>query len=296
MTSFIDLQTCFAATELSALGVVQNLGQTMQPALVPTAGDDASLWALFNAIPQPGSFYRASGNKFFDAYSSVIQSLAPGDGPLDPIVIAKRKLAEWGNAAPRWSLGYTQMTKQLKSAPPIEFPFESKAKPSPGYWGLCGNSPADGGPSAAFADGHVSATIRFSHCLNFSPTPGDWYVSSALSLAYAVKEGKPWTPGSPVTWQSTFGSGGSLANFLASMIVVSGIKLGYTSTTVFGAADQATIRAGMASGLWPYYLVGTADLAFDTTGCMTVEMTTTATQPTIIVASVLTAAQYLGRS
>ena len=123
---------------------------------------------------------------------------------------AKRRLAAWGSKPPDWSIGCAGLLKLLGSAASLAFPFTSTAVPEPGFWGLWTESPTAGGPSAQFASGDVSADLSFAHALTFAPTPGDWYVSSALALAHATRSGPPWPSGSDVTWNSTFGPDGTM--------------------------------------------------------------------------------------
>jgi hypothetical protein len=146
-----------------------------------------------------------------------------------------------------------------------------------------------------FAAGDVSATLAFDHALTFAPTPGDWYVSSAMSLAYGTKSGAPWPSGSAVTWDSTFGAGGTMPRFLAALTAVSGLKLRVTSTTAFGTADQGLILLGAAAGLWPYYLdVAAAETSvrFDSAGRIAIA-TDNRSSAIVLAATVLSAGEFL---
>lgn len=296
MTSFDELQARFAAAELAALGQPAPRGRVMQPALLLPTGDDQALWSLFDAIPLGSPIYAASGTRFFTAYAALIDALIAGTNPLDPIAAAKRRLAAWGSKPPAWSIGCAGLLKQLGSAPSLAFPFTSTAVPEPGFWGLWTESPTASGPSAQFASGDVSADLSFAHALSFAPTPGDWYVSSALALAYATGSGPPWPSGSDVTWDSTFGPDGTMPRFLAGLSVVAEIDARSTSTAIFGPADQALIRASVAIGLWPAYLNGTdtkTGVGFDGAGQITIETSSQPKIPVAIAATVLTAGEYL---
>ncbi|MGK9166883.1 hypothetical protein KXR53_11325 [Inquilinus limosus] len=296
MTSFDELQARFAAAELSALGQAAPRGRVMQPALMLPTDDDQALWSLFDAIPLGSPIYAASGTQFFTAYSALIDALIAGTNPLDPVATAKRRLAAWGSKPPDWSIGCAGLLKQLEAAPSLAFPFTSTAVPEPGFWGLWTESPTAAGPSAQFASGDVSADLSFAHALTFAPTPGDWYVSSALALAYATRSGLPWPGGSDVTWDSTFGPDGTMPRFLAGLSVVSEIDVRSDSTAAFSTADQALIKSNAALGLWPYYLSGggtVTSVDFDRAGRIAIRISSEPRRPVAIAATVLTAGEYL---
>ena len=296
MTSFDDLQARFTAAELAALGLTAPRGRRLQPALMLPTRDDQALWDLFDAIPLDTPIYTPSDGQFFTAYAALIGALVAGTNPLDPIAAAKRRLADWGTKPPDWSIGCAGLLKLLKAAPSLSFPFTSKADPGPGYWGLWTDSPPASGPSAQFAAGDVTAALSFAHALNFAPAPGDWYVPSALSLAYATRSGPPWPGGSAVTWDSTFGPAGTMPRFLAGLTVVSEIGCRSASTAAFSPADQALIRLSAALGLWPHYLSGAGTetgVSFDGSGRISIATTSQPKIPLAIIATVLTAGEYL---
>lgn len=228
---------------------------------------------------------------------ALIDSLVAGANPLDPIRVAKQHLAEWGNAAPAWSVGYAGLTAQLKRAPSNQFSFDSPGGPDSPAWGLWGGSAPASGPSEMFAAGHVSGQFGFDNVLAFSTTPSDWYVSSALSLAYATREGRPWNPESPVNWETTFGPGGNMQRFLTGLFVVADLNARYTSSTKFNRMDQLLIQGNSVKGMWPYYLDGANALTriqFDDRGSLTASVTTPPGQPIVIAALVVPVAQFLG--
>ena len=296
MTSFDDLQARFVAAELAALGRSAPTGRVLQPALPLPARDDQALWSLFDAIPLDTPLYAASGTEFFTAYSTLIGALVAGTNPLDPIAAAKRRLADWGTKPPAWSVGSAGLAKQLKAAPSLTFPFSSPAGPDTGFWGLWAGSAPALGPSVQFAAGDVSAALSFDHVLNFAPNPGDWYVSSAMSLAYNTRSGAPWPSGSTVTWDSTFGPNGTMPRFLAALTVASGLKARVTSTAAFSAADQALIRLSAAAGLWPYYLdVAGAETSvrFDASGQIAIATDNRSSAPIVLAATILSAGEFL---
>ncbi|WP_175964228.1 hypothetical protein [Burkholderia pyrrocinia] len=298
MTSFVELQNRFVAAEFAALGLTEPGWQVLQPASLLRPEDNESLWSFLNTIPADSLIYAPSGgDTFFAAYSALIDSLEAGSNPLDPIAVAKRRLNEWGQRPPAWSIDYMGLVTLLAAAPDFKFQFSSEAEPNAGFWGIWGGSAPASGPSAQFAAGNVSGQFEFKHVLPFSPTPSSWYVSSALSLAHATTSGRPWNPDSSINWQSTFGPQGNMQRFVAGLLVVSGMKLQYTSSATLSKADQQLIQANQAEGMWPYYVNGVATsthIRFNDLGQMTVEITNEQHTPIVIAASVLTAAQFLG--
>lgn len=298
MSTFDDLQQAYVSSEMRAIGLQSATARLFQPG-VPVPASDADLWALFNAIPTAGgAFYAPSTLAFFSGYSTLINALVPGTNPLDPVKIAQSKLAAWGSKPPTWNQGVEGLSRLLQAAPHLSFSFNNPATPDPGYWGLWGNSSPITGPSDSYAAGAVSVSTAFKHLLSFTPIPGDWYVSTAMSLAYRNKTGAPWNPSSPVTWQTTFGEGGMLQQLLSALVVVSGVDIGATSSTSFTPVEQALISAGLSNGLWPHYLTGSGintKASFNaTSGQMTTKITSTASTARMLFAVVMPAQQYLG--
>jgi len=300
MTSFVDLQQQFAKAEFAAIGIDSGAGQVFQPT-APLTGDDSVLWSYLDVIPAAPPIFSpaggASGETFFQAYSALINSLIAGTNPLDPIKAAKQHLSTWGDNPATWSVGLAGLIRQLHSASSISFGFSSDAVADPAFWGLWGNSEPASGPSASFAKGNVSGQFKFKNALLFAPTPSDWYVPSALSLAHATKTGHPWNPDSPINWQTTFGPNGNMQAFVGGLYVASGLSIQYTSTTAFSKADQRLISEAVTQGMWPYYLGisnAVTKVQFNPQGQMTVTVTSVPNLPVVIAASVLSAKQYLG--
>jgi len=296
MASFDEMQRLFIAKELISLGYAIDKGQVLQPAFAALE-NDASLWKYFNTIPTYSQVYASSGEEFFTVYSELIDSLIPGDNALDPIVAAKKRLANWGHRPPAWNVGHTGFMGQLSNAPSSSFEFDNKSAPESIFWGLWSNSLPVSGESSRFASGDVSAKVFFSKALSFSPTPGDWYVSSALSLAYSSHSGLPWNPESPINWQTTFGPNGKMQRFLTALLAVSGMDIQFQSSALFSADDQALILQNAHKGLWPYYLdadKANTDVEFDKAGRIAVTITSRPGVPIIIAGNVLSAGQFLG--
>jgi hypothetical protein len=215
--------------------------------------------------------------------------------------------------APEWSLGYAQLLSQLANAPKKSLSsanVQSNANVS-GSWAASGSSGGFllwGGASSSsssslsttFASKAVSVSVSFDHVLSFVPVPGAWYDSAAFGLAYAAKTGSPWnSANTEVTWNKTFGPSGNMQRFTSALIVALGMQFTATSSSVFSAAEQATINQNSGSGFWPFYSSGssssvTTSHSFNSAGNLTIKTTTAANVPTLIGRIVLPAAQYLG--
>lgn len=298
MSSFLQLQSIFAAYQATAIGFGPNGMQNFQGAVVPPGNDDQFLWDLFNIVPLPGPLFKESGNQFFDSYAAVIESLTTqGNNPLDPVAAAKEQLKEWGSRPPAWDVGYAKMKKRLGSAPTVKFSFNQQAEPQDDFWGLWARSEAVAGVAGRFAVGEVHAAVEFRHLLNFAPTPDDWYVSTAMSYAYRNPDHTPWNPASPITWESTFGPDGTLHNIVTSLVCVSDISVNYTSSSSFTAAQQDQIMEHVASGMWPYYLPSESartSVTFNGAGAISVSIVSNANVPILIGATVAPARKYFG--
>jgi hypothetical protein len=237
---------------------------------------------------------------------------------LDPIARAQMALMPYtsigGNLAktPEWSLGYSQLTSQLASAPNKSFSEVDVQSSSnvtnswtnggnSGFFGLWGSSESSSSQSQTFASQAVSLSVSFAHVTTFTPAPGAWYDSGALGLAYSTQTGKPWNPGSAITWQKTFGSNGNMQRFASSMIVVSGMNVTAQSTSSFSSSDQTTITKNSGGGLWPFYSSNNSSSFhtshnFNSANRLTISTSSAAGVPIVIGVTVLSASQYLGHA
>ncbi len=237
---------------------------------------------------------------------------------LDPIASAQTELTLSytdvnGQAKPfNWSLGFEQMTDALAKSPSRSFNFSSATMNSnvssswtggsdSGFFGLWGGSDSKSSVSKTFASSSITVNASFEHVLTFSDTPGNWYSSSAMGLAYANKTGNPWSPNSSINWDNTFGSNGNMQRFMANLIIASGMQVSVTSTASYSSEQQTEIHNNSHAGFWPFYSSGGGSsssntVTFDQSGAMTI---TTASQPGVPVVlggNVLGVGQFVGHS
>jgi|GEM_PF-3461222 len=152
-----------------------------------------------------------------------------------------------------------------------------------------------------FASGGVEVKASFGACLVWVSTPGSWYSSSLMNVAYGSRESPPWQPAPGPGWEHFFGPAGSLRSLVASVAVADSAQITVTSGAAFGEADRQLILAGAGLGLWPLYAgpdggAVTTQVSFDESGSMTAEVASVRGRPLVVGANLLAVAVYLGRS
>jgi len=295
MNSFDDIQTAFGSCQAQAIGPGASGMKIYQGAQTAPPGDDAFLWGLLDQIPPDGPILSGGGASFFALYSALIDSLIAGQSPLDPIKAAKKNLADWGKKPPAWEQGYTTLAKTLKVAPRLEFSFQPLPSPDPGYWGLCTSSSAAPGAVGLFAESGLTMKVDFGHLLLFAPQADDWYTQSAIAAAYQNPSSPPWNPASGITWESTFGSSGTLRTVVTGLVCVSSLNVTYDSQASYTPEMQGEIEGCARSGLWPYYLAqdsASNRATFDGSGKLKVSTTTKKDTIILVGAAVAPAAQF----
>jgi hypothetical protein len=154
--------------------------------------------------------------------------------------------------------------------------------------------------STVMSDNEISLTGSFGHVMTFSPVPESWFSSAGTKIAYDDKDtSPPWVPGALKNWTNTFDSqAGSLARFIASLIVVDTINITFHSLANFTVDDQTQIRQNSGGGLWPFYTTssdsGTStQFSFTDGGEMTVTIASLPGVPVVIGANIFSAQDYL---
>lgn len=258
-------------------------------------------WALIfdPKIANPGS----------SAYAAIL---------LDPIATAQNELTlvyTDQNGLPRdfnWIFGYDDMVNQLNNAPARSFTFSSATMNSnvssswtggrtSGFFGLWGGSASTSKTSKQFAASNVTVSANFQHVMVFSNTPGIWYYSSAMALAYANKQGKPWNSSSAINWNNTFGDDGNMQRFASNLIIASGMAVTVTSDASYSTEDQEIIQASGHAGFWPFFSgsAGTSSTntaTFNQAGQMTITMSSIPGVPIVLGANVLPVGEFAGHS
>lgn len=237
---------------------------------------------------------------------------------IDPIATAQNELTliyTDANGLPlpfNWSLNYGDMVTQLNSSPSRQFSFDSSTMSSnvstswtkgsnSGFFGLWGGSTTSSSISEQFASSHVTVNASFTNVLVYANTPGLWYYSSAMGLAYSNKTGNPWSPQSSINWENTFGSNGNMQRFASNLIIATGMNISITSDATYSTLDQQTITSSGHAGFWPFYAgsngsSSTNTATFDEQGHMTITTSSIPGVPVILGANVLPVGQFVGHS
>lgn len=154
----------------------------------------------------------------------------------------------------------------------------------------------DAPASLRFASSRVTVDVRFQALAVWTATPGDWYHSSLLNLAYSSRTAPPWTAAED--WDSFFGPEGSMRYLVASLVIVSGLRTSLTSSASYDKSEQEAVRRQAQQGLWPFYIPGssaaTSSVEFDGSSHLRIETGTQAGLPLVLGANVLGISRYLG--
>lgn len=237
---------------------------------------------------------------------------------LDPIATAQNELTLVFtdlNGLPKdftWMFTYQDMVNQLKNAPSRAFTFDSSTMNSnvsnswtggkvSGFFGLWGGSASTSSISKKFAGSKVHVNANFQNVQVFSNTPGVWYYSSAMALAYANQTGNPWSPDSSINWNNTFGTNGNLQRFASNLVIASGMSVTVVSEATYSEEEQTSIQASGSAGFWPFYSgsVGTSSTNvanFDQNGRMTITTSSAPGVPIVLGANVLPVSEFVGHS
>jgi hypothetical protein len=151
-----------------------------------------------------------------------------------------------------------------------------------------------------FASAEVNVSASFARVLQFAASPLEqpstdptlsqytpWYYSPALNLAYKTQDNTVWKPGSTTTWATTFGPTGVLQQVCGALVVVDGVNVTITSAATFSSSDQTTFQQATSGGFWPFFSAGgssgwSSSASFDTSGAVTVTITSPAGNPQIL--------------
>jgi hypothetical protein len=233
---------------------------------------------------------------------------------LDPIVSAQMEvLMVYGSKPPDWVPGMAQLVAQLSVSEARSVQFSSSTMNSDvssawaqqstrGLFGLWGGSSSSSQQSQEFASSNVSVDASFGHVTTFAATPGAWYSSAAMGLAFANRSGAPWKSGSPVNWNNSFdANNGNLARFASSLIVADAMNVVVQSDATFSQADQQAIQQNSGAGLWPFYNTNSSSgsstsVSFNQQGHMMVHIATTPGVPVVIGATVIPVSQFVGHA
>jgi hypothetical protein len=245
------------------------------------------------------------------------QVLSVGVADLTNIVlanVAQRALAPYQGPNAKsvdYAGTYAELLQTLRASSGVSTSFDSSATSGDvantwtkganfGVDGLWAGSGSDSRLSRKFAASKVTVSAQFRAFTQWTATPGPWYSSGLLNVAYSNQATPPWLADANPSWTDLFGSNGSMLRFVASLAVVDGSNITVTSDAIFTATDQQTILDYAPLGVWPFYAPTIASVTnavtFTSTGGMEIEIVTQPGNPLVIGANVLGVARYLGHA
>jgi hypothetical protein len=270
-----------------------HLNQIQPP---PTADQLPDLffdWALINA-PAVANIGRSDLNlalTFSTARDALKDYVGPNSKPIDFVG------------------GFQDVVSTLQQVGNTQFTFDSSEASDDvsqtwthganmSFGGLWTDNSSNSQLSLKFARSKVTVDALFRHTVWIS-TPGPWYSSFMLNLAFSMNSSPPWPqPGSP-TWDEIFGAHGSMQRLIGALLVADSLNVTVRSDAVYSDLDQQAIIENASHGLWPFFVPDEDSLAnnvvrFDGAGTMRAEVTSAGGMPIVIGANVLGIPHYLG--
>lgn len=261
-------------------------------------------WAFLRHPKYANIGATALGNALLDPIASGVLRLVPylGQPEADPPIPDRQ---------PDWDEDIDSLKAQLAAAPSRSFAYKSSQTSSDVtdtwahgktnvFFGVYRSDSNTSHTSNVFSQNEIDLNGSFGHVFTFSPVPGSWFSSAGTKIAYDDKDtNPPWNPTGAKNWTSTFDpDAGSLARFIASLVVVDTMNLTFHSTATFTVDDQTKITQNSGGGLWPFYNTSSdsgvsTQHHFDDSGEMTVTITSLPGVPVVIGANIFLAQDYL---
>jgi len=207
--------------------------------------------------------------------------------------------------------GYADLLAMIERAPGAAISFDSRQADdnvadtwagglNTGCYGLWTGSSKESQITREFAASEVKIEARFRSVMVWVSTPGDWYNSSLLNLAYSDAGSPPWRADAWPDWQEAFGERGRMPRLIGSLVIVDGIDATIWSDGRYDEPDQKAIVENSVAGLWPFHCpsgaAGRNEVRFDAGVGMMIRTVTEPGNPAVLGANVLGIARYLGHS
>ncbi len=261
-------------------------------------------WAFLRHPKYANIGATALANALLDPIASGALRLVPyvGDPLADPPTADRQ---------PDWDEDIASLKAQLAAAPSraVSYSQSQISKDVSDTWargntnvlfGLYRSDPSSSQTSTIFAENDIEVWGSFGHVFTFAPVPGAWFSSAGTKIAYDGKDASPpWVPGAAKTWATTFDPhNGSLARFIASLIVVDTMNLTFHSKATFTIDEQREIKQNSGGGLWPFYTTNSdagtrTNFNFSSDGELTVVISSLPGVPVVLGANIFTANDYL---
>lgn len=145
----------------------------------------------------------------------------------------------------------------------------------------------------------VTVDASFDSVVTFDASPGGWFNSDALNLAYNTKDNTVWPAGQKPTWETTFGANGNLTRIASAVVAVDGIDATITSHASYSESERTEIKSEASMSYWPFVSFDASgghetSTSFEDDGSMKVEMNVPKGNPHILGVNVLPIDQALG--
>lgn len=261
-------------------------------------------WAFLRHPTYANIGTTALANAILDPIASGALRLMPyeGDPVAEPPVPSRQ---------PDWDEDIDSVKAQLAAAPSRSIKYNSSTASTnvtdtwargktKVFFGVYRSDKNTSHTSTIFSQNKIELSGSFGHLFTFSPVPGPWFSSAGTKIAYDAKDDSPpWVPGAAKNWKTTFDpQAGSLARFIASLVVVDSMNITFHSEAKFTIDDQTRITQNSGGGLWPFYNTSSdsginTDFDFSDEGEMTVTITSLPGVPVVIGANIFYAEDYL---
>jgi hypothetical protein len=261
-------------------------------------------WAFLKHPTYANAGATALANALLDPIASGALRLVPylGDPSADPPVPDRQ---------PDWDEDIDSLKAQLTAAPSRSISYRQSSISTDltdtwahgetnVFFGVYRSDSNTSHTSTVFSQNEISLSGSFGHVMAFSPVPGSWFSSAGTELAYADKgTSPPWVQGAIKNWTNTFDpQAGSLARFIASLVVVDTMNITFRSLAEFTVDDRTRITENSGGGLWPFYNTSSdsgtrTQFSFSDGGQMTVTISSLPGVPIVIGANIFSAQDYL---
>jgi hypothetical protein len=149
------------------------------------------------------------------------------------------------------------------------------------------------------SESRITVDVEYDHVITFGNTPGLWYSSGAMGIAYATDDNTVWVAGATPNWNSTFGPSGNMQRMIGSLVVVDGVSITMHSDASYSSDEQEKIHANAGAGFWPFFVSKASGgfeshVTFTDHGQMDVSATSPKGNPAVIGANVLQASAVFG--
>lgn len=212
---------------------------------------------------------------------------------------------------PDWDEGIDSLRAQLTAAPSRSFGYRQSTVSTDMtntwahgrtnvFFGVYRSDTTSSHTSTIFSENEITLSGSFGHVMTFAPVPGPWFSSAGTKIAFDSKDTTPpWVKNAAKNWTNTFDrQTGSLARFIASLVVVDSMNITFHSSAKFSVDDRTLITQNSGGGLWPFYSTSSdsstrTQFNFSDGGDLTVTITSQPHVPVVIGANVFLAKDYL---